>query len=163
MHWLFAVLEVFLPGSEQYASIISKEAQRAGIDPLLVSAVIYKESRFQEGRCSRGAHGLMQIQFKSRSCAKLRLIDPRANIRRGIQLLVYWRGWWRRFHRRDGYHWLLHFNQGYGRCRDGTRRCKPSLRRPVTKGRVGGYSGRVLKIYRKLRKIKRRVLRPHQA
>jgi membrane-bound lytic murein transglycosylase MltF len=163
MSWLYLVLQIFLPGSEKYAPIIMEESRRGKIDPLLVSAVIYKESRFQNNKCKRGAHGLMQIQFKSRSCSKPRMTDPRSNIRRGVILLSYWKKWWRRFHKRDDYHWLLHFNQGFGRCRDGTKRCRPRLRKPVTRGRVGGYARRVMRIYRRLKRIKIRVCRPHQA
>ena len=162
MNWLFLVLRLFQPGSEVYADVVLEESERAKVDPLLVTAVAKRESGLRTRKCRRGSYGLMQIQLKSRSCVPSSLSTPRANIRRGIELMIYWRGWWMRFHKGEEYHWLLHYNQGFGRCADGTKRCKPHLRRPVTKGWVGGYARRVLKIYHKLKKIKRRVVRPHR-
>jgi hypothetical protein len=162
--WFSLVLRLLAPGAEQYAQIVQEEATRGGVDPLLVAAVIYKESRFKGDKCFRGSHGLMQIQLKPRSCKgsmaeakRLGLYDPRKNVRRGVELMVWWRGWWVRHHSLAGYHWLLHYNQGFGTCRDGGHGCKPSRRIPITTGAVGDYASRVLKIYRKLRRIKRRL------
>ena len=80
------------------------------------------------------------------------LYDPRTNIRRGLKLMKWWKGWWMRYHRHDGYHWLLHYNQGWGRCPVGRRRCKRSERIPVRTGHIGGYADRVLKIYEELKR-----------
>jgi soluble lytic murein transglycosylase-like protein len=147
----------------QYMKIVRVEARRYGLDPLLVAAVIYKESRFTNRCCYRGSHGLMQIQLYengSRTCkatmakaVRLKLYDPRTNIRRGLKLMAWWRGWWRKHHRNDGYHWLLHYNQGFGRCPKSKPRCKKRERLPVRTGKVGGYADRVLKVYRKLKRI----------
>jgi membrane-bound lytic murein transglycosylase MltF len=162
--WLILLLRSLSPDAGQYAHIIQQESERVGLDPRLVAAIIYKESKFKNGKCFRGSHGLMQIQLKPRSCkrsmaeAKRRgLYDPRKNIRRGVELAAWWKNWWRRFHKDDGYHWLLHYNQGFGRCADGGFKCAAKKRVPVTTGVRGRYADRVLKIYRKLKRATRRT------
>lgn len=55
-----AVKEISLP--LRHEDIIRQQARDKGIDPALIAAVIYAESRFVEGRTSSaGAEGLMQI------------------------------------------------------------------------------------------------------
>jgi soluble lytic murein transglycosylase len=55
-----AVREISLP--LRHDDIIRQQAADKGLDPALIAAVIYAESRFVEGRVSRaGALGLMQI------------------------------------------------------------------------------------------------------
>lgn len=44
-----------------HASIIREQAAAKGLDPTLISAVIYAESKFQPRRSSAGAEGLMQL------------------------------------------------------------------------------------------------------
>ncbi len=46
----------------QYASIIRQQAHEKHLDPALVAAVIYSESRFDPRTSSTGALGLMQIE-----------------------------------------------------------------------------------------------------
>ena len=157
MAWL-ALLLVAWPGAAQYADQINKYSRRYKFNPLLVSAVIYVESGFARSTCYRGAHGLMQIQLKPRSCSLTKaeavrqgLYNPSVNIERGVQLMSWWRGWWRRHHQHKGYHWLLFYNQGFGKCPPGKTRCALKDRNPVTVGRAGGYAERVLEIYRGLR------------
>lgn len=158
MWLLFAVSLTSLPPS--YMKAVRSESRRYGFDPLFVAAVIYQESRFNRKSCFRGSHGLMQIQLRPRSCHKTRkaaaalgLYRPRANIRRGLKLMAWWRGWWLRHHRDKGYHWLLHYNQGFGRCPGGGRRCSAKKRIPIRSGKIGSYADRVLKIYEELKKI----------
>lgn len=162
MWLLFAISLTSLP--QPTMKIVREEARRFGFDPLLVAAVIYRESRFKNQTCFRGSHGLMQIQLyqKGKRTCKATLAqaqtqglyDPRTNIRRGLKLMAWWRGWWKKHHQQDGYHWLLHYNQGFGRCPEGRKHCKRSERIPVRTGKVGGYADRVLKVYEKLRKGK---------
>jgi len=165
--WIVAVITLSsFPA--QYVKIFMEEAPKFGIEPRLAMSVAFKESRFKNGVCFRGSHGLMQIQLRSkrgRSCAatmgkakKMRLYDPRTNIRRGLHLMRMWKRWWLKHHRYDGYHWLLHYNQGYGRCPKGKRKCSASERIPVRTGKRGGYADRVLKIYRQLKKRKNEPL-----
>lgn len=58
--WNRAVEEIKLP--LRHEDIIRQQAQAKGLDPALIAAVIYAESRFVSGRVSSaGAQGLMQI------------------------------------------------------------------------------------------------------
>jgi soluble lytic murein transglycosylase len=54
-----AVQELTLP--LRHEDIIRQQAQEKGIDPALIAAVIYAESRFREQTSDAGARGLMQI------------------------------------------------------------------------------------------------------
>jgi soluble lytic murein transglycosylase len=54
-----AVQELTLP--LRHEDIIRQQAQEKGIDPALIAAVIYSESRFREQTSDAGARGLMQI------------------------------------------------------------------------------------------------------
>ena len=55
-----AVREIALP--LRHEDIIRQQARDKGLDPALIAAVIYTESRFRDGQTSRaGAQGLMQI------------------------------------------------------------------------------------------------------
>lgn len=160
MWLLLAISMASLP--QPTMKVVREEAKRYGFDPLFVAAVIYRESRFRNSTCFKGSHGLMQIQLGEkgkRTCrATLRkaqaqgLYDPRTNIRRGLKLMAWWRSWWRQHHRHEGYHWLLHYNQGFGRCPARRRHCEKTERVPVTRGKVGGYADRVLEVYEELRK-----------
>jgi len=157
--WLAVVLKLFMPGSEQYAADIEKQAKRYKFDPLLVAAVVFKESGFKKDSCYKGSHGLMQIQLRPRSCEgsmaraiELGLYQPSKNIERGVRMMATWRRWWRKYHKDDGYHWLLHYNRGFGSCPDGKKYCPTVERRPTSAG--SGYADRVLKIYRRLKKIR---------
>lgn len=157
--WLILVLKLFHPGSQVYASEILSSSKRYDLDPLLVAAVIYKESRFNPKCCYKGSHGLMQIQLRPRSCegsmtaaVQQGLYTPRLNIRRGVKLLAWWKNWWTLHHSHDNYHWLLHYNQGFGKCP--TPRCKRSERIPITTDKIGGYADRILNTYHKLQRLK---------
>jgi soluble lytic murein transglycosylase len=55
-----AVREITLP--LRHEDIIRQQARDKGLDPALIAAVIYTESRFRDGQTSHaGAQGLMQI------------------------------------------------------------------------------------------------------
>ena len=55
-----AVREISLP--LRHEDIIRQQAEEKGLDPALLAAVIYAESRFRDGRTSpAGAKGLMQL------------------------------------------------------------------------------------------------------
>ena len=55
-----AIREITLP--LQHDDIIRQQAREKSVDPSLIAAVIYEESKFREGdRSSAGAIGLMQI------------------------------------------------------------------------------------------------------
>lgn len=144
--------------AKTYASAIVQESRKHNLDPLLVVSVVYHESRFNRTACTTGSHGLMQVQLRPRSCEKTRataraqgLYQPKINIRRGLKLMAWWRDWCVKHHRGQPHHWLLHYNQGFGKC-PGRKRCKLPERIPITTGRVGGYADRVLALYNRIRK-----------
>jgi soluble lytic murein transglycosylase len=56
-----AILEITLP--LRHDDVIRQQAAEKALDPALIAAVIYEESKFREGqRSSAGAIGLMQVQ-----------------------------------------------------------------------------------------------------
>ena len=151
-----------LSAAGPYMPTIEQESRKHELDPLLVVAVIWHESRFHVRACYRGAHGLMQIQVRSRSCKRSAgfagrkgLYDPDKNIRRGVELLAWWKSWWKKHPRRKRYHWLLHYNQGFGVCPGGCKKCSPSRRTPIRTGRIGRYARTVLRTYGKLKAMLR--------
>lgn len=87
----------------EHAEAIRSEAAANGLEPELVAAVIYRESRFTEAaRSDRGAVGLMQVmpetahwishQPGSPSAPPERLDDPAVNIAYGAWYLGYLEG-----------------------------------------------------------------------
>jgi peptidoglycan lytic transglycosylase len=54
-----AILEITLP--LRHEDIIRQQAHDKGLDPALVAAVIYRESKFRDQTSKAGAKGLMQI------------------------------------------------------------------------------------------------------
>jgi len=95
IHWLAP----WLLGAQvhAYAAAIDREAVSRRIDPLLVVALIYRESRFHAGAVSRGgAHGLMQVRVsrthQARWLGKERALRvPAINVRVGVRILSMWR------------------------------------------------------------------------
>ncbi|HEY0881462.1 MAG TPA: lytic transglycosylase domain-containing protein [Archangium sp.] len=100
-----AALAVRAPGwgielREHVAQAIAEEAERAGLDPMLVMAVIQVESEFQQHATSVvGARGLMQLRpttlawVAQREGVKLSRAeletDPSLNVRLGVRYLKY--------------------------------------------------------------------------
>lgn len=141
---LIIALTLYISSSKanSISPIIEHYAHRNKLDAFLVAAVIYKESRFYNKACFKGAHGLMQVQLKNRSCNKQALLratnlyKPRYNIRRGTALM----SWAKKYCKKRGHkshHWLMHYNMGK---------------------RVHGnkYAEDVLKIYQKLKRHSKR-------
>ena len=107
--------------AEQLARLIVVEAREAGLDPILVAAVIKKESTFKKHAVSnRGAQGLMQVMpatgkyIASRldlsSVDNSRLKDPSINIRLGVRYLKYLTS----MYRNNFEHALIAYNWGPG-------------------------------------------------
>ena len=106
------------------ASAIVREAEAAGLDPLLVAAVIEVESSFRPGAGSRaGALGLMQVMPETGAWLAARfgapergtepdLLDPEWNVALGVRYLALLV---RRFGRVDEA--LVAYNAGPGRAR----------------------------------------------
>jgi len=81
-----------------YSSLVRERARAEGIDPALLAAVIYQESKFRAGARSRsGAIGLMQLTPSTAHGIAIRtggsafrtsdLYDPDINIRYGAWYL----------------------------------------------------------------------------
>ena len=96
----FYVLETSPPWFERlryplhFGAVVRERAHARGLDPALVAAVIYQESKFRTGaRSSSGAVGLMQLTPATAQAIALRtggttfhvsdLTDPVINIRYG--------------------------------------------------------------------------------
>jgi soluble lytic murein transglycosylase-like protein len=141
--------------SHDTAQLIVDESARYKIDPLLTSAIIYRESRFTTNHCYRGAYGLMQVQTKSKQCLASHIWQQqKPNITEGLRLAAYWRQWCKR--NKHTHHWLLHYNQGFGRC--SKKRCFHREKLVIETGHVGGYARRVLAVYRWFRSIHNRLI-----
>lgn len=92
-----AVLEITLP--LRHEDIIRQQARDKNLDPALVAAVIYRESKFRDQTSAAGAKGLMQIlpdtaQFIAKRTGgtqfELRdLANPQVNISYGCWYLRY--------------------------------------------------------------------------
>ena len=92
-----AVREITLP--LRHDDIIRQQARDKGLDPALVAAVIYEESRFRDQTSHAGARGLMQItpdtaDFIAKDSGGYRfeqedLATPQINIAYGTYYLRY--------------------------------------------------------------------------
>jgi soluble lytic murein transglycosylase len=92
-----AVREITLP--LQHDDIIRQQAADKGLDPALIAAVIYEESRFRDQTSHAGARGLMQVtpdtaDFIARHSGGYRfkqsdLATPQINIAYGSYYLRY--------------------------------------------------------------------------
>ncbi len=90
---------VFRERFHRYDSIIEEVAGRHGVDPMIVKAVVWRESRFRPGKVGgEGERGLMQITEaaarewtkgeKVADFAPKDLFDPKTNIEAGTWLLA---------------------------------------------------------------------------
>ena len=62
----------------QYASIIRQQATDKHLDPALIAAVIYAETRFRPRTSPTGAEGLMQIEPATASSSPTARADTRS-------------------------------------------------------------------------------------
>jgi soluble lytic murein transglycosylase len=137
-----------------YRPVVVSQAQRYGLDPFLVAAVIRVESRFQpNARSRRGAIGLMQLlpttaqwieQQTGQPGLSARLTDPAVNVALGSWYLTY-------LLKRFGHNWVLAlaaYNAG-----------PATVRRWLKHGQLGHPAGQVAAIpYPETRAFVRRVL-----
>ncbi|HUP45547.1 MAG TPA: lytic transglycosylase domain-containing protein [Thermoanaerobaculia bacterium] len=77
--------------SMPYGDLIHRKAEKYGVDPALVAAVIEQESRFKSrARSHVGARGLMQLMPRTGSWMGARdLYDPEQNVDAGVKYLKY--------------------------------------------------------------------------
>jgi membrane-bound lytic murein transglycosylase F len=120
LHHFFSVLRRKLP---EYIPALIKAAKTEAIDPLLLVALIYKESAFDpEATSSTGVRGLLQLtRVTAEELQVSDRLDPEASLHAGAR---YLRILWKRF---DGLpldpwdRWFLAlsaYNQGMGHTRD---------------------------------------------
>lgn len=113
-----AVREITLP--LKHEDVIRQQAQAKDLDPALIAAVIYTESRFSPRTSSAGAEGLMQItpetaQFIARTSGGTAftlsdLATPQVNISYGAWYLR----WLRQKYGGDDRLMLAAYNAGFG-------------------------------------------------
>jgi soluble lytic murein transglycosylase len=140
-----AIREITLP--LQHDDVIRQQARQKNLDPSLIAAVIYQESKFREGeRSSTGAIGLMQVQPRTaldiakHSGATTFVVsdlnDPEINIRYGSFYLE------ELFNRYDGNEVaaLAAYNAGIGNVDrwGGADIDVDAIRFPQTRAYVGG-------------------------
>ena len=84
-----AVRALPLPVPQYLAEIINDAAQQHGVDPNLVAAMAFKESRFNPNAVSRiGAEGIMQLKPKTaRYLGVQDSFDARQNVFGGVKYL----------------------------------------------------------------------------
>jgi membrane-bound lytic murein transglycosylase F len=119
----FSVLKEKLP---RHVPALVKAAKTEGIDPLLLVALIYKESMFDpEAVSATGVRGLLQLtQATAGELQVVDRLDPEANIHAGAR---YLRQLWERLGRLDLAPWdrwflaLAAYNQGMGHTYDAIR------------------------------------------
>ena len=78
----------------QNANYIVQQSEKRGINPLIVTAVIYRESSFSPRVVSHAnACGLMQVlpRYSRYTCEQLK--NPKIGIRDGIRALKWWLSW----------------------------------------------------------------------
>ncbi|BFR50167.1 transglycosylase SLT domain-containing protein [Nitratidesulfovibrio sp. HK-II] len=108
-----------------HAPAISRASAQSGIDPLLLSAVIFQESRFDtSARSKTGVRGIMQLTQSTALLLKVNRMNPSQSIRGGARYLrMLWESLddlnldpWDRW-----FFTLAAFNQGPGHLRDAIR------------------------------------------
>jgi soluble lytic murein transglycosylase-like protein len=79
------------PVPQYLATIISDAAQKYGVDPNLIAAMAFRESRFEPNAVSsRGAQGLMQLMPRTaRALGVSDSFDPQQNIIGGTKYVKY--------------------------------------------------------------------------
>lgn len=109
----------------RYGRTIAKAASKAGLDPLLLTAVIFQESRFNpNARSHTGVRGIMQLTQETAIDLKVNRMDPDQSIRGGAR---YLRMIWDSLEELNLDPWdrwfftLAGFNQGPGHLRDAIR------------------------------------------
>jgi soluble lytic murein transglycosylase len=161
-----AVRELALP--LRHEDIIRQQSSAKGIDPSLVAAVIYTESKFRDQTSHAGARGLMQITpATARYIAKLSggtafeqgdLATPQINIAYGVYYLRYLLG------RYDGNEVLAlaAYNGGEGNVDRWISQASLSERRfglrAIPFAETRDYVGRVLDVQKDYRRKYRREL-----
>ncbi len=101
----------------QYSKLIYAKATKKGIDPLLVVALIFKESRFSRTCASKKNYGLMQVHVSVTTNPDLLgrehlLRIPRVNLHRGLRLLSFWKRYHDKTCTSNRHFWTSHYQHG---------------------------------------------------
>ncbi|WP_319765428.1 transglycosylase SLT domain-containing protein [Maridesulfovibrio sp.] len=120
-----------------YRNYIIKAAKKYGIDPLLLAAVMYQESRFDPlARSKTGVRGLMQLTNDTAQLLGLTSrLDPQQAIYGGARYLKFL---WTKIGKRDVHGWdrwfftLAAYNQGLGHVFDAIDIAKYTNKDPGT-------------------------------
>lgn len=102
----------------EYSFLMVEAADKHGIDPYLVAAVMWVESNFlNHGPNSTWDYGLMQVHWQKapwmKGITRKDLGNPAINIRVGVAELAAWRAICRRRgHRASSHNWWGHYQQG---------------------------------------------------
>jgi hypothetical protein len=88
--WLLATVALSAPADGAYDQLIHTTAQRAGLEPALIKAVIQCESQFNpRAQSPRGAQGLMQLMPATQTLLGVRDgFDPQDNVEAGVYYLA---------------------------------------------------------------------------
>ena len=86
-----AIRAEFFAEEIPYGELIHRKAEKYGVDPALVAAVIEQESRFKpRARSHVGARGLMQLMPRTgRWMGARNLYDPEQNVDAGVKYIKY--------------------------------------------------------------------------
>lgn len=103
-----------ISNSSSYDSMIRASAERHGVDPALVKAIIHTESSFNPyARSPAGAQGLMQLMpGTARDMGVMNVWDPAQNIEGGVKYIAWLS---QRFSNRD--HIIAAYNAGHANVR----------------------------------------------
>jgi membrane-bound lytic murein transglycosylase F len=87
-HDLRALAQIITDKMDTYSEAIAKAADETGLDPLLIAAVIFQESRFDPEAISyTGVRGLMQLTSDTAKMLKVDRLDPEQSIMGGARYL----------------------------------------------------------------------------
>jgi soluble lytic murein transglycosylase-like protein len=88
------------------AVIIAEESRKGNVDPLLVTAIAYTESKFvTTAKSKSGCCGVMQVMPRYSKYTCKQLYNRRINIQEGIRKMNAWKA-------RFGKEWVCHYNGG---------------------------------------------------
>ncbi|SHJ36314.1 transglycosylase SLT domain-containing protein [Halodesulfovibrio aestuarii] len=112
----------------RYSKTMEEASKKYGIDPLLLAAIIFQESHFDNSARSRtGVRGLMQITQATAKDLGINRLDPQQSIMGGA---IYLRKLWDKFEGQNLAEWdrwfftLAAYNQGYAHILDAIKLTK---------------------------------------
>ena len=171
--WLFAILAVFIlsmftykyftkEDDDSYDSIIVAKSEKYSLDPNLVKAIIWRESKFNQNAIgTKGEIGLMQLMKKSavkdwelyykRSLAGQGvLFNPALNIEIGCWYLERCRRHWREYAEPELL-MLAEYNAGYSNVKKWLKNCNYRTGNLITRIKFKSTRQYIEKIFKKFK------------